>query len=70
MAFLFLVKYYQNGKNAKKAALQVVFNNYDADYNQLLSMQSIGHPHLGHAFCMAQILPQVPSHQEEIMGCH
>ena len=33
-------------------------------------LQSIGHPHLGRAFCTAPIWPQAPSHQEEIRGCH
>ena len=36
----------------------------------IYTVQSIGHPHLGRAFCMARIWPQVPSHQEEIMGYH
>ena len=32
-----LVKYYQKGRYTK-AALRMVFNDHDADYNQLLSM--------------------------------
>ena len=38
MAFLFKTKHYQNEKKMQKAALRVVFNDYTADYSQLLSM--------------------------------